>query len=169
MLRNTILIAAIIAHFILVGADIFGQVVIAPVVLSSPPESLAMFQGPYPYDSTIFWQPANMIALGLLIASVAANWRTSRRFLLLCWLAGSVLVTIWSLGFVFPEYISIISTDYANSVDPDLVERGSDWRVLAFVRNLVFMGIGLLPLIALTKSTRQGGPSEAEKGDEADA
>ena len=150
-MKNNILIAAIMAHFVLVGADIFAQVAITPVALSAPPASLAMYQGEYVYNSAPFWRSTNMIALILLIAALASNWRTSRRNLLLAWLSGSLIVSILSLGYIFPEYTEIVSSVYSNTVDQELFQRGADWRVIAFVRWLVFAGIGVLPLIALSK------------------
>ena len=150
-MKNYILIAAIMAHFVLVGADIFAQVAITPVALSAPPASLAMYQGEYVYDSAPFWRLTNMVALVLLIAALAYNWRASRRNLLLAWLSGSIFVSILSLGYIFPEYTEIVSSVYSDTVDQELYQRGADWRVIAFVRWLVFAGIGVLPLIALSK------------------
>jgi len=150
-MKNYVLIAAIMAHFVLVGADIFAQVAITPVALSAPPASLAMYQGEYVYDSALFWRSTNMVALVLLIAALASNWRTSRRNLLLAWLSGSIIVSILSLGYIFPEYTEIVSSVYSDTIDQELYQRGADWRVIAFVRWLVFAGIGVLPLIALSK------------------
>ena len=143
--------AAIIAHFLLVGADAFCQVAICPVVLSAPPSSLTMYQGEFTYNSSLFWRPVNMIALGLLIAALVMNWQTSRRNLMLTWLAGSVVISIVSLGFIFPEFSDIVSTTYSDTVDSVLVNRGAKWRIIASVRLLVFTGLGVLPLIALAR------------------
>ena len=154
-MKDLVLIAAIIAHFVLVGADIFGQIVISPVVLSAPPASLSIFQGEYAYNSTIFWKPANMIALGLLILSIVANWKSPRRNLLISWFVGSIVVTIVSLSFIFPEYMAIVSTSFTTTIDPELVARGSQWQMIAFFRMCVFLGIGLLPLYALTKHSKK--------------
>ena len=150
-MKDIVLIAGIIAHFVLVGADIFGQIVISPVVLSAPPASLSIFQGDYAYDSTVFWQPANMVALALLVLGLAVNWNSPRRNLLISWLIGSITVTLVSLGYIFPEYGAIVSTSFSNTVDPELVSRGAQWQVISFTRMGVFLCIGLLPLFALTK------------------
>lgn len=150
-MKNAFLFAATIFHFILVGATLFGNIVIVPVVLSAPPESLAIFQGQYAYDSTVFWQPVNMIALGLLLVALIANWRTSRRNLMIGWLVGSVAVSIWSLMFIFPEYVDIVSSPFEITVDSDLVERGARWQIVSNIRLLAFTLIGLLPLQALAK------------------
>jgi len=150
-MKDFLLILGIIAHFVLIGADIFGQIVISPVVLSAPPASLAIFQGEYAYNSTVFWQPANMVALALLIVALIANWNTPRRALLVGWFVGSVAITVISLGFIFPEYGAIVSTPFDSLVDPALVQRGADWRLIAFLRMIAFLGVGLLPLYALTR------------------
>ena len=150
-LANILLIGAIIAHFILVGADAFAQAAITPVALSAPPASLAMFQGDYVYNSAPFWQITNTIALALLIAALLANWRTPRRTLLLLTLVGSIIISIVSLGYIFPEFTAIVSSIYSDTVDPALIERGSTWRMIAFSRLLVFGCLGILPLWALAK------------------
>ncbi len=150
-MRTIVLIGAIIAHFILVGADAFAQAAITPVALSAPPASLAMFQGDYVYNSTPFWRITNTIALALLLLAVAVHWRTQRRKLLLLTLIGSVVVSVVSLGFIFPEFTELVSAPYADAVDLVLIERGSSWRITAFVRLLVFGCLGLLPLWALGK------------------
>lgn len=147
---NILLMGGVAAHFILSGAALFGDIVIAPVVLSAPPASLEMFQAPYAYDSTPFWQPANMITLVLIIAAVVLNWNTPRKRLVIAWLAGFVIITVLSLGFVFPEYIEITATPFSSTIDPALAERGSNWRVLSWVRGTVYFAIGFLPMVALT-------------------
>ncbi|NBB85660.1 MAG: hypothetical protein GVY12_05465 [Bacteroidetes bacterium] len=152
--RNAMLMAGVAAHFVLSGAALFGDVVIAPVVLSAPPASLEMFQGPYAYDSTPFWKPANMISLAIVIGAVALNWGTPRRKLVLAWGVGFLAVTVVSLGFVFPEYIEITATPFSNTIDPALVERGANWRVLSWARGALYAAIGFLPMAALTQPVK---------------
>ena len=150
-MRNAVLMLAIVAHYVLVGADAFGQFAIAPVALSAPPASLTMFQGEYVYNSPPFWQVTNTIALLLLIASLGMHWRTSRRNLHLGWLAGSIAISIVSLGYIFPEFSEIVSSPYSDTVDQGLVARGSQWRLLGMGRLLAFGSLGVLPLFALSR------------------
>ena len=145
------------AHFILSGAALFGDIVIAPVVLSGPPASLEMFQAPYAYDSTPFWQPANMIALGLIIVAVILNWKKPRKKFVIAWFLGFIIITVLSIGFVFPEYIEITATPFTHDIDPDLVERGANWRTLSWIRGIIFFASGFLPLIALSKPLQDVG------------
>jgi len=104
-MKDFLLILGIIAHFVLIGADIFGQIVISPVVLSAPPASLAIFQGEYAYNSTVFWQPANMVALALLIVALIANWNTPRRALLVGWFVGSVRLPLYRWASFFRNMV----------------------------------------------------------------
>ena len=64
---------------------------------------------------------------------------------------GFIIITVLSIGFIFPEYIEITNTDFNNNIDPELVERGANWRILSWVRGVIFFAIGFLPLIALTR------------------
>lgn len=92
LVSNLALMLGAAGHFILSGAALFGDMVIAPVVPSAPPASLKMFQAPYAYDSTPFWRPANMIVLGLIVVAVILNWKKPRKKLLLHgWRAPSLL------------------------------------------------------------------------------
>jgi len=157
--RNAFLMAGVAAHFILAGAALFGDIVIAPVALSAPPASLEMFQGPYAYDSTPFWQPANMITLALVMAATILNWATPRRTLVVAWAVGFVAITVLSLVFVFPEYLEIAATPYAGTIDPELVERGANWRLLSWARGAVYFALGFLPMIALSRPGCRGAES----------
>lgn len=150
-MHNIVLIGAIIAHFVLVGADAFAQAAITPVALSAPPASLAMYQGEYVYESAPFWKITNTIALVLLVAALVLHWRTPRRNLLLSTLTGSTAVSIVSLAYIFPEYTAIISSAYSGAADPALTERGAAWQSIALLRLVVFGCLGVLPLWALAK------------------
>ncbi len=98
--QNIVLIGAIISHFLLVGADAFGQAAITPIALSAPPASLSMYQGEYVYDSAPFWRITNAIALGLLMLAVIMHWRTPRRNLLLATLVGRLRETRPHIGIM---------------------------------------------------------------------
>lgn len=151
-IKNFLLIGAVISHYLLVGADTYAQASITPIALSAPPMSLAMYQGEYVYNAAPFWQITNMIALVFLIAALALNWRTSRRNLLLVTVAGSIVISIISLSYIFPEYTAIVTSPYSETADPLLFERGATWRTIALSRLVLFGCLGLLPLWALTKS-----------------
>lgn len=151
IVANTLLIGTIISHYVLVGADAFAQAAIVPIALSEPPVSLAMFQGDYVYNSAPFWRAANIFALAFLVAALIANWNTDRRKLILATFIGTSIISVVSLGYIFPAFTELVSSPFSESVDPSLVERGANWRVLAGSRLVVFGLLGVLPLLALAK------------------
>jgi hypothetical protein len=102
-LKVITLVALIISYFVVVGADIYGQVVVARTVLEAPPRSLLMLQGEYVLDSGSFWKVATTLPLILFVLTLAFNWKTPRRRLLLISFAGYFVINALSFPFVFQE------------------------------------------------------------------
>lgn len=86
-----------------------------------------------------------------LIAALAANWSNTRRVILIFTLIGSIAISIVSLGYILPAYTAIVSSLYLQTIDPELLDRGATWRMIALTRLVVFGCLGLLPLWALTR------------------
>ena len=160
-LKNVALITLIISLFVVVGADLFAQVVIASTVLAEPPRSLEMFQGDYAYDSGGFWRVATSLTMLLFVIALALNWRTPRRWLLLTSCIGFVIINALSFAFVFPEYLDIVSSAYSDTVDPDLQGRGAAWERIALVRWGAVVVLGVLLLLALARPTSDAVQAEA--------
>ncbi len=149
--RDVLLIGAIVTHYLLVGADAYSQASITPVALSAPPASLAMYQGEYVYNPAPFWRITNTLAIVFLVAALAANWRSTRRTLLLSALVGSIAISIVSLAYIFPGYTALVSSPYSETIDAALLDRGTTWQKIALTRLATFGCLGLLPLWALTR------------------
>ena len=152
MVRNASLIALIISYFIVVGADLYGQIVVAWTVLEAPPSSFLMLQGEHVLDSKRFWQVVTTIPLVLFVLSIVANWNTRRRGLLLTAFVAFLIINALSFPFVFGEYLEIVSAEYRDVTDPELSSRGAAWKRLAIIRCAVVIAVGLLPLAALARS-----------------
>ena len=150
--RAVSLIALIISYFVVVGADLYGQIVVAWTVLEVPPSSFLMLQGEHALDSKRFWQVVTTIPLILFVLSIIANWKTPRRALLLTAFVAFFVINALSFPFVFGEYLDIVSAEYRNVTDPELLRRGAAWKRLALVRCVVVVAVGLLPLVALARS-----------------
>ena len=156
--RALSLIALIVSYFIVVGADLYGQIVVAWTVLEAPPSSFSMLQGEYAPDSKRFWQVVTTIPLILFVLSIVANWKTPRRGLLLTAFVAFFIINALSFPFVFGEYLDIVSAEYIDVTDPELLSRGAAWKRLALVRCAVVVAVGLLPLVALAR------PEESSHG-----
>ena len=150
-IKTVALMALVISYFLVLGADIFGQLVIAVTAFEAPPRSLSMFQGDYVYDSGPFWRVLTSLAMLLAALALALNWRTQRRNLLLVFFAAFMVINAVSLAYIFPAYGELVSSPFSDSVDPDLLGRGAAWRRLALTRWLISVAFGFLPLVALTR------------------
>jgi hypothetical protein len=148
-LSTVVLMLLIISYFIVAGANLFGTVTIATTAFAAPPASFAMYQGEYGYDGSHFWAIAPNVVLALYILALIVNWHTPRRSLLLISFGGFVLVAAVSAFYIFPEYQSITSVPYSDTVDPALKARGTFWQTIDLVRWLIYVGFGSLLLFAL--------------------
>ena len=146
------MIALVISYLIVVGADLYGQIVVAWSVLEAPPRSFSMLKGEYTLDSKTFWQVVTTIPLVLFVGAVVANWKTHRRFLLLTAFVAFFVINALSFPFVFGEYLDITSAEYRDVVDTELLSRGIAWKRLALLRLAIVVAVGLLPLVALTRA-----------------
>ncbi|MFC2953874.1 hypothetical protein ACFOOP_18190 [Marinicaulis aureus] len=149
-LGNAALILAAMAYMIVVGADLFGQLVLTAMTFSEPPRSLHMYHGPVPYDSAPFWRTLTMIVSFLAAIAVATNWTKTRRMWVASFFVAWLVLNAASFAFVFPEYQAIQAIPYADYVDPELVKRAQAQELLGFVRWMFALAIGILPFIALT-------------------
>jgi len=154
-LGTAALIALILPYFIVVGADLFGQTVLASMAFSEPPRSLAMYQGDYAYQSASFWKINTTLIGVLFIAAAALNWSTRRRWLILISLVGFIIINAVSFGYIFPMYGELVSSTYSDTVDPELQQRGAAWLLIAKVRWVAFTGLGVLLLVALTRASQR--------------
>lgn len=150
-LPNLTLIALAVSYFIQVGAGVFALAVVGRVVSAAPPRSLAMLEGAYRYDSSAFWQITPAITGTLFLLSIAANWKSRRRTLVLGAFAAFVLSGVVTGVALSPLFADVAAVGYGDSVDPELQRRAaiwyaSDWGVRCFD---AMAGVALL--IALTR------------------
>lgn len=149
-LPNLALIATAIAYLVVVGSDLFGQLVLAPVTFAEPPRSLLLYNGPVEYDSGPYWRNLTLIVTALGLVAAIANWKTSRRWWTIGFLIAFVALNAASFAFVFPEYQAIQNAPYGDYVDPDLVARAEAQSIVAAVRSALAIAIAVIPLHALT-------------------
>lgn len=150
-LPNATLVALIASCFTQVGAQLFAIVVVVRTLVAAPPRSFAILQGEHAYDSSSFWSVVPMVTLVLFIAAVVANWRTTRRMLLVValvlFLGGGALA-----GMVIePQFAELTAIGYRDVVDPALQERAARW----YTQDLALWGIvlaaGITLLLALAR------------------
>jgi hypothetical protein len=161
--RLTIVLAAIGA-LLQAGAQLFAVAVVVSTVTAAPPRSLAMYAGEYRYDSSSFWEIVPTITLVLLLGALAANWKTPQRRLVISAVGAFVIAGLFA-GFVTgPLQAEIVSTGFADSVDPALTARAARWRLLDWVSWALTFVPGILLMISLagqaTERSRLADPEE---------
>jgi hypothetical protein len=159
-LKNLSLILATGGIFILVGAELFGHVVIAGTAFEAPPRSFAIYEGEHALGSSEFWSVVPPITLALFVAALALNWKTSRRALLVMALAAFIVIFIVSATFIFPAYQEIVSIGYRDEVLPELQQRAANWSILAYCRMAATFAVGVLMGLALLRP-----PAALARGD----
>lgn len=142
--KNTIYSLLCLSFSIIIGAAVYEHLSVWPKAFSAIPKSLTMFQGEYGLESAPFWMAIHPVTLILFLITLILVWRTERRKYVLFSLIGYVIVLITTFIYFVPELISLVTSNFQDSVDVALTKRGSRWEILSLVR-LVF-----LIIIALT-------------------
>ena len=150
-LPDVMLVALIVSCFIQIGAQLFAVSMIARIVQSAPPRSLAILEGAYRYDSSAFWQTVPPITGVLFIAALVANWKTDRRKLLVgaftLFLIGGAVA-----GFYLePMFAEIQGVGYRDVVDPELQARAATWYACDWAVWSLGLVSGVALLIALAR------------------
>ena len=150
-LPNLSLIALIVSCFIQIGAQLFAIVVIVRTVIAAPPRSFAIFEGEYGYDSSFFWQIVPNISLALIVVALIANWRTTRRNLLLVALALFIIGGVVAALVVEPEFAKLMAIGYSDVVDSSLQSRAATWYAYDCGLWLIALTAGITLLVALAR------------------
>ncbi|MCC8362143.1 hypothetical protein LK996_03515 [Lysobacter sp. A6] len=149
--KDISLIASIASCFTQIGAQLFAILVIVRTAIAAPPRSLAMFEGEYGYDSSLFWQTVPNITLALLVVAIIANWRTTRRNLLLLslalFLAGSAVAAL----VVQPGFGKLLANGYSNVVDATLQGHAATLYTYEWGLWFIALAAGMTLLVALSR------------------
>lgn len=149
--KNVSLIASIASCFAQIGAQLFAIVVIVRTAIAAPPRSFAMFEGEYGYDSSIFWQTVPNITLALLVVAIIANWRTTRRNLLLLSLALFLVGSAVAALVVEPGFGKLMAIGYSNVVDASLQSHAATLYAYDWGLWFIALGAGITLLVALAR------------------
>ena len=150
-LPNLSLIGLAASCFIQIGAQLFAIIVIVRTVIAAPPRSFAMFEGAYGYDSSLFWEVVPTITLVLFVAALIANWRTTRRNLLLASLALFLVGAVIAGLVVEPEFAKLMATGYSDVVDTALQNRAARWYAYDCGLWIISLASGITLLVALAR------------------
>ncbi len=151
MLRNLIIILASISFVVVIGGAIYEHLALVPVWSSAVPASLTVFQGPYALAPQNFWIPIHPVTIALLIAALAANWTTDRRFHIASALVGYLIVLGVTFFYFVPELTALTQTPFSETVDAALTGRAGTWETLSLVRLALLLVLAIVLLYSLAK------------------
>lgn len=155
-LKNLLYVLSCLGFSILAGAATYEHTAVWPHAFAAPPLSLSMFQGEYDLNPENFWPKSHTIVLVLLIVSLILHWKTNRRKYLLYPLIGEAIIMAATFIYFAPEMAAIIQTPFAETVNSNLVARGSRWELLSLIRMIVFYGLAVFLYLGLTQPTEKG-------------
>ncbi len=150
--KNLIYILACMSYTVVIGAATYEHLAVWPRAFAAPPASLTMFQGDYGLNPAAFWTKIHTVLLVLLIIALIAHWRTSRRRSIVVTFAIYAVLMVATAVYFVPELVAITGTDFATTVDPDLVARGQKWQMLSWFRQVVLMAAAGVLFHGLTKN-----------------
>jgi len=153
-LANISLFALTISFLILLGGGNYEAINVTPKLVSAPPRSLAMMQGPYGFFPVFFWIVFHPLTELLFILALILNWKVSpyRRRILIFAFAGTIVIRIVTVLYFAPETGVIAEAPFADVVDPALFERAQLWQSMNYVRLLAYYLIGVSLLFAVNRN-----------------
>ena len=149
--KDLTLIASAASCLVQAGAQLFAILVIVRTLIADPPRSFAMLQGAHGYDSSIFWNTVPMITLVTLLLALVANWKTTRRGLLLIALSLFVVGSVIAGVVVEPGFGKLLAVGYSDTVDASLKSQAATLYLYDWVLWLVSLGAGISLLCALAR------------------
>ena len=163
---GTWLVITTLAYFLVNGAQVFETVTIVPAWAAAPPESLAVFHGPYGLDFMVFWIVAHSLHELTFLLAIAFSWRippVRRRLLAL--LAVHVALRVWTVAYFAPTIIELQGIT-GTGVDPALLERAALWQNLNYLRVGLFIAVSLALLPVVGRLLGPGAATRSAAGDE---
>ena len=149
--KDLTLIASAASCLVQAGAQLFAILVIVRTLIADPPRSFAMLQGEHGYDSSIFWNTVPMITLVTLLLALVANWKTTRRGLLLLALTLFVVGSVIAGVVVEPGFGKLLAVGYSDTVDASLKSQAATLYLYDWVLWLVSLAAGISLLCALAR------------------
>ena len=159
---STVLTYAIgVVFLLLVGGAVFEHTTITSVWTQAPPESLAMFRGPYPAAIGRFWMTINPLALGLAVAALAVSWPfVERRRALRTALSIHAAILVVTAAYFLPEIRTLVDPGAALA-PAEWKARGDLWFKLTLVRTAVALVAATFYVRATGRSTVREAASQA--------
>lgn len=152
MKRDALYSICCLAFAIIIGGAVYEHLNVVPMWAAAPPVSLSMFQGAYGLKPELFWKIIHPVNLLLFTLTLMLHWRSARRRNIVIVLISYLLILAVTAVFFVPELISITTTAFSQTPDPELTRRAALWEVLSIVRLAVLAFLAIILFTGLTKA-----------------
>ena len=109
------------------GAQLFAITVAVTTLIESPPESFAMIQGDFPYDSSTFWNVFPNILGSIFLIAIIFNWRTKFKKWILISFGLYVLSAIFAIFILEPAQANVLNHSINGTELQDLKSDTLTW------------------------------------------
>ena len=109
------------------GAQLFAITVAVTTLIESPPESFAMIQGDFPYDSSTFWNVFPNILGSIFLITIIFNWKTKFKKWILISFGIYVLSAIFAIFIVEPAQANVLNFSIDGTGSRDLKNDALTW------------------------------------------
>ena len=135
------------------GASLFAITVTVSTLVESPPESLAMTQGDFPYDSSIFWDVYPNILGSVFLIALILNWRTRFKKWILISFGLYIVMALFAI-FIF-EPAQAIVLNYNGAASQDLKHDAAMWYMYDWILFLIASSAAIALLIPVFKELNE--------------
>lgn len=153
-----VLWAAMLAATGVCAAGSYEHTVIVPEWTAAPPESIAMFHGPYALDTGRWWRTVHFPTLLLSIGAFVLLRGHPRRAQIGGAVVGYLLLLVLTVGWILPELMALTGDPAATIPPVEWGQRAKRWEVLSLLRlGLMYGNAALLVWAAADAVTPKDG------------
>jgi hypothetical protein len=144
---NLSLLSLTAGLFIQIGAQLFALLVIVKTLIKAPPESLAMLDGPYGYDSSIYWDVFPNINFILFVIAIISNWKNGHRNWILSAFAFYFIAGLCAIFVVGPMFTQLTNGE----LQGEIIELANRWYNFDWLVWVISLMSGLLLIVRLNR------------------
>ena len=133
------------------GAQLFAITVAVTTLIESPPESFAMIQGDFPYDSSTFWNVYPNIIGSFFLITIIFNWRTKFKKWILISFGLYVLSAIFAIFVLDPAQANVLNQSIDGTQLQDLKNDALTWYRYDWILFLLTLTTSITLIIPIFK------------------
>jgi hypothetical protein len=133
---------------VLCGGIVYEHLAVVPQWSKQPPESLAMWSGPYRVAAERFWKGIHPVVILSLTASLITAWSTDQRSPLIVVLGSYLAVLAVTAVWFVPELLKLTQDRSAPIPRDQWRARARRWERLSLARGALMLGL-LWPLLGV--------------------